>query len=768
MLAKLMKMLMQNAGAQKGYLLLERSREWTIAAAISLDSETLPAAMAVNFQDRETSSDIFPDEIVNYVARTQENVVLCNAVKEGAFTRDRYIISHQLKSVACIPIKNEGKLLGILYLENNSTTQAFNPDRLSWIELFCFQTAINLERIYLSEQLANHFRDLEVELEKKNQELNREVAERQLLERKLISSENKMRAVFEAMTDIILIIDLDRNIDIIPTNSTACELQANIVDYTVEKFFHSETAEIWCRQIQQALKEQKTINFDYQISTENQELWFAARISPMSNNSAIWVAQNITDRKLAESALRLSEEKFSKAFRCNPSAMTITLLADGRHIEVNDTFCHLTGYTADEIINRTAVDLNLWVSLEDRHRLFHTLSNEGVFRNYEFQFRTKSGDIKTALLSAEIVNIRGQDCLLSLSNDITDRQKAESALRQKNEELARTIQELKLTQEELIQSEKMAALGQLIAGVAHEINTPLGAIRASISNISAAIDNTIRQLPQLLQQLSPPQQADFLALIETARHKKQQISFREERQFKRALKQELASYNLENSEEIATTLVRMGITTDIESFVPLLQDKNYSAILEAAYNLLLQENNSQNIILAIERASKIVFALKSYARHDDSGKMTMASITNGIDIVLTIYQNQLKQGIEVAKNYGEVPDILCYPEELNQVWTNLIHNAIQAMNNKGKLDIEVAEKNDRVVVQIVDSGSGIPPAVKAKIFEPFFTTKPTGEGSGLGLHIVRKIIDKHRGKIEVESEPGRTAFTVWLPIQSDA
>jgi signal transduction histidine kinase len=125
----------------------------------------------------------------------------------------------------------------------------------------------------------------------------------------------------------------------------------------------------------------------------------------------------------------------------------------------------------------------------------------------------------------------------------------------------------------------------------------------------------------------------------------------------------------------------------------------------------------------------------------------------------------LKQGIEVIKNYQQVPAIFCYAEELNQVWTNLLHNAIQAMSNRGRLEISVFEESRQIVVQVTDSGSGIPPEIKERIFDPFFTTKPAGEGSGLGLDIVRKIVDKHQGKIEVNSQPGRTTFSVMLPIR---
>jgi signal transduction histidine kinase len=159
-----------------------------------------------------------------------------------------------------------------------------------------------------------------------------------------------------------------------------------------------------------------------------------------------------------------------------------------------------------------------------------------------------------------------------------------------------------------------------------------------------------------------------------------------------------------------------------------------------------------------------VFALKSYARYDTTGEKIEINITDGIETVLTLYHNQLKQGVEVIRNYADLPAVLCYPDELNQVWTNLVHNALQAMNNKGTLTIDATQQDTRVLISITDSGKGIPPEIKSKIFEPFFTTKPAGEGSGLGLDIVKKIIEKHEGTIEVKSVPGQTTFTVSIPI----
>jgi signal transduction histidine kinase len=273
-----------------------------------------------------------------------------------------------------------------------------------------------------------------------------------------------------------------------------------------------------------------------------------------------------------------------------------------------------------------------------------------------------------------------------------------------------------------------------------------------------------------------------VTLLERALQSKNPLTSREERKIKRAFSAELEAQSIARAETIADTLVDMGIYDDITPFIPLFQDEHSTSIMQAAYNIAVQQHNSANIVTAVERAAKIVFAMKSYSRFDYSGEKTEARITEGIEVALTLHHNQLKHGITVIKHYQDVPLIVCYPDELSQVWTNLIHNAIWAMNGQGTLEIAVypalapsptsprpspigeGEREGWVVVQITDSGCGIPLEIKDRIFEPFFTTKPTGEGSGLGLDICRKIIEKHQGTIEVESQPGRTTFKVFLPI----
>jgi signal transduction histidine kinase len=345
-------------------------------------------------------------------------------------------------------------------------------------------------------------------------------------------------------------------------------------------------------------------------------------------------------------------------------------------------------------------------------------------------------------------------------------QLAESGLlNQQIQQLHQTLGDLEKNQAKLIHAEKMSSLGQLVAGIAHEINTPLGVIQASIGNITHALEQALRELPPLLQTLPPEQLADFWTLLDWTRQPQEILSSREERQLKRHIQQMLVDLGLVDADILAETLSRMSITAPLDPILPLLKAANAPTLLETAYQLAIIQNNSQNIHLAVSQATRIVYALKNYVRQDVMGVPIYASISDGIDTVLTLYQNQIKRGIKIEKKYAALPPVLCYPEELVQVWSNLINNAIQAMNYRGKLTITTLEQVEYIVVQITDVGPGIPSDIQARIFEPFFTTKAVGEGTGLGLSIVKNIVDKHHGKIELESTSGYTTFTVWLPLK---
>ncbi len=653
LLAKMIKIIMENAGAQRGFILSEKAGEWVVEIAGQLAHKEVIVRRSIPICAQGSDAEAvdcayLPNSIINYVARTKQDVVLNDAVEEIAFTQDSYIIANQPKSVLCTTIQNQGQLIGILYLENNLTTGAFTRDRLSVIQLLCSQAAISLENARLYEELENYSQTLEAKVEERTQELQQEIIERKLLEEKLHASESKMRAVFEAMTDIVLILDAQGNIEVVPTNTRSFyPPDIDIISHTIEPFFIDENAENWWQPVRRVLETQQTIHLDYYLPIKERQVWFTACISPVSKDAVIWVAHDISD---VYQELRL-------------------------------------------------------------------------------------------------------------------RKQAETALRNKNDELVQTLQELKITQQELIQSEKMAALGQLVAGVAHEINTPLGAIRSSVENIANFLGQNLLELPEFFQSLSPERRQDFLLLLQHSNPQTTQLSTKEKRQAKRALNRQLESFAIDNADTVADTLVDLGIYDNIEPFLPLLQNPESGKILNKAYQLGTLQKSTNTIKTATDRAAKVVFALKSYTHWDASGEKVLAKLTDGIETILTLYYNQLKQGVEVIRNYEkDLPEILCYPDELNQVWTNLIHNALQAMGNKGILTINANQQDSWMRVSITDSGAGIAPEIMSRIFEPFFTTKPPGEGSGLGLDIVRKIVEKHQGKIEVESVPGKTTFTVSIPI----
>ncbi|MDX2361597.1 MAG: ATP-binding protein [Crocinitomicaceae bacterium] len=331
--------------------------------------------------------------------------------------------------------------------------------------------------------------------------------------------------------------------------------------------------------------------------------------------------------------------------------------------------------------------------------------------------------------------------------------------------LASQHTQLKQSQTQLIQSEKLAALGQLIAGVAHEVNTPLGAIRASIEIIEDAIKSSTEAYPIVIESLTPENKVLFYELLAEAFQSKHSLSTKEERGLRRKLCGKLEDDGIENADDISDILTDIGLTDLSEKYYPLIKGENSKITLDLIYNQTEQFKNSKNIKTAVERASKTVFALKSYARFDMSGEKIESSLSDNIDTVLTLYQNQIKKGVDLRKSIDDVPPLNCFPDELNQVWTNIIYNGIQAMDNEGIMEISLHQEGNDAVVRITDSGKGIPDEIKDKIFTPFFTTKASGEGSGLGLDIVKKIIEKHKGEISVESKPGRTTFTITLPYE---
>jgi signal transduction histidine kinase len=314
----------------------------------------------------------------------------------------------------------------------------------------------------------------------------------------------------------------------------------------------------------------------------------------------------------------------------------------------------------------------------------------------------------------------------------------------------------------------MAALGQLSAGVAHEINTPLGAINASANQIRRFITQTIHTLPKLFHALSPEDTEEFLKIINTVlSHNLNIYSTKQQRYYRRVLT-DLLLADFKNADTIADILVDIGYYHHISDILPILKKETGEQLLELIYQISELNRSSQTISIATEKAAKVVFALKSYATSIYADSKIETDIIQSIETVLMLYQNWLKNDIVLIKEYPQMmPTILCYPNDIKQVWTNLILNALQAMNYRGTLMIQVTLQLSMLVIMFQDSGKGIAESDLPYIFQAFFTTKSAGEGCGLGLYIVKQIIEKHEGKIEVSSVAGCTQFWIYLPLLTE-
>lgn len=289
-------------------------------------------------------------------------------------------------------------------------------------------------------------------------------------------------------------------------------------------------------------------------------------------------------------------------------------------------------------------------------------------------------------------------------------------IKTKNEELERTLKQLKDTQAQMLHSEKMATIGQIAAGVAHEINNPTGFVSSNMGTLKGY-------------------QSDLIVLIKKYRRLISDLKMT-------AAKTDLSSSIAEQVEEI------IGLETEVD--IDFIQGDIMDLIQECSDG--------------IERIKKIISDLKDFA-HPGEDELKEADINKGIESTFNFVLYELKYKAKITKNYGHLPLIKCYSQQLNQVFINILVNAAQAMESTGEIKVATRHVKDSIEISISDDGPGIPEKNLAKIFDPFFTTKDVGKGTGLGLNIAKDIINKHNGTINVESRVGEgTTFTIQIPV----
>jgi signal transduction histidine kinase len=352
-----------------------------------------------------------------------------------------------------------------------------------------------------------------------------------------------------------------------------------------------------------------------------------------------------------------------------------------------------------------------------------------------------------------------------------------------NTALGRTLADLREAQAQLVLSERMAGLGLLVAGVAHEINSPTAAIRGSIDGLAAALGRVTARVAEVLARAPTADRAaavrGFLDAATTGLAERRLLTGVPARRAARELATVLADAGVAGATELAPELVDAG--ADAAELAALLTavgpDRELVApTIRALADQVAVVRTASTISRAVAQIQRIVGALKSYSHLDQQPTRTEADLHEGLETTLTLLDHALRD-ITVERRFGPLPRVPVFVDELNQVWTNLIQNAQQALGGKGTIVIETTLEpstsptaGDReglgevAVVRVIDDGPGVPEEALPRIFEPFFTTKDKGEGSGLGLGIVRQIVTKHGGEVRCESAPGRTCFEVRLPL----
>ncbi|MDZ7655953.1 MAG: ATP-binding protein [Sulfurimicrobium sp.] len=414
----------------------------------------------------------------------------------------------------------------------------------------------------------------------------------------------------------------------------------------------------------------------------------------------------------------------------------------------NDKFCEVSQYSYNELVGANHNIVNSGCHSPDFFgRLWGDVSSGKVWRG-EVCNRRKNGDqywVGTTIVpfsspdgkgwhyvcvSTEITSLKylEEDLLLvneqleqrvmertrelelskrALEADVEARREVEARLQQEHVEQGKLIEELKSAQQQLLQSEKMASIGQLAAGVAHEINNPVGYLYSNLGSMEKYLGNL------------------FSAL---------------------------------DSYERLTT--ELDVNGEMENALKQLKQNLDLEFLKEDIPALMVESKE-----GITRVKKIVQDLKDFS-HVDEAEWQLSDLHRGLDSTLNIVWNELKYKAEVIKEYGALPEVECIPSQLNQVFMNLLVNAGHAIENRGTITIRTSHEGDQVWVEIADTGKGIEAANLKRIFEPFFTTKPVGKGTGLGLSLSYGIVTNHHGSIQVESNPDAgTKFRVWLPVK---
>lgn len=339
-------------------------------------------------------------------------------------------------------------------------------------------------------------------------------------------------------------------------------------------------------------------------------------------------------------------------------------------------------------------------------------------------------------------------------------------LKSVNQELEESLVQLQRSKAQLVQSEKMAGIGQLIAGISHEINTPAGAIASAIEEINTDYLQLLNTLIKIVDSIEVDLRTNYFEVCSSIPEIPHEYGTMEIRNIASGIEKILMENDIANARMTSKNLATIGFKSDqIEKVIPLLKSSISPVIFDSLFMLGMTRIHTRDIKIAIQKILHLVKALKLFSR-SDQGEFVKTNLEEDITTTLIILNNRLKHGITIIKEFDPIPSIECVAERLNQVWLNMVNNAIEAMKGKGQIIIRLKLFDENhVKVEFEDNGPGIQADVLSRIFEAYYTTKPKGEGTGLGLYISNEIVTKHSGRIEVDTQETGTLFRIILPIK---